>query len=236
MTEDTTPAVGVALVTGAGSGLGAAVATRLAEERLTVAVNTRSRVDDAAAVVESIRRSGGDGFVVTADVSDPAQVQRMLATVSERGPLRALVNNASYRPRQEFRSITAADWANVRGVTLDAGFWCVQAGLPHMGPGATIVNVLGRNALRGDPARVHVSAAKHGLLGLTLALAEALRGDGIAVNAVSPGISSSCRRPDACRARIADAVVGLSLPHDPMVTGTLQQIECDDLGEVRPAP
>jgi NAD(P)-dependent dehydrogenase (short-subunit alcohol dehydrogenase family) len=235
MTADTSPVVGVALVTGAGSGLGAAMAMRLAAHGLTVAVNTRSRVDDAAAVVDSIRESGGDGFVVTADVSDLAQVQRMFATVVERGSLRALVNNASYRPRQEFRSITADDWARVRGATLDAGFWCVQAGVPHMARGAAIVNVLGRNALRGDPDKVHVSAAKHGVLGLTLALAEALRADGIAVNAVSPGISPSCARLHECRARIADAAVALALPSEPMVTGTVHEIDCDDLGEVSPA-
>lgn len=236
MTADTSPVVGVALVTGAGSGLGATMAIRLAARGLTVAVNTRSRVDDAETVVQSIRKGGGDGFVVAADVSDSAQVQRMMATVVERGPLRALVNNASYRPRQQFRSITADDWAKVRGVTLDAAFWCVQAAVPHMERGASIVNVLGRNALRGDPDKVHVSAAKQGVLGLTLALAEALRADGIAVNAVSPGISPSCARPDECRARIADAAVALTLPGDPMVTGTVREIDCDDLGEVSPAP
>jgi 3-oxoacyl-[acyl-carrier protein] reductase len=233
MTHDTTS--GIALVTGAGSGLGAAIATRLAARGLTVAVNTRARVKDAAAVVDSIRRSGGDGFVVSADVSDLAQVRRMLETVAERGPLEVLVNNASYRPRQALRSITPEDWAAVRRVTLDAAFWCVQAGVPQMGPGASIVNILGRNAMRGDPARVHVSAAKHGLWGLTLALAEALREEHIAVNAVSPAISTSCARPDTCRDRIADVVVDLTRTQVPMLTGTVRDVDCDDLGEITPA-
>ena len=177
----------VALVTGAGSGLGAVIAERLAREGLTVAVNTRARAEKADAVVAAIRAANGSAFAVTADVTDSAAVERMFETVAAHGTLRVLVNNASYRPRQPVHEITEQDWRRVREVTLDGAFRCIRCALPALRPGGRIVNILGRNALSGDPERVHLSAAKYGVLGLTLALAGALREDRVAVNAVSPG-------------------------------------------------
>ncbi|HEY6645647.1 MAG TPA: SDR family oxidoreductase, partial [Mycobacterium sp.] len=178
----------IALVTGAGSGLGAVIAERLAREGLTVAVNTRAHTEEADAVAAAIRAGGGSAFAVTANVTDPSAVRRMFETVAAHGTLRVLVNNASYRPRQRVQAITEDDWHQVRSVTLDGAFRCIRCALSVLIPGGRIINILGRNALAGDPERVHLSAAKHGLLGLTLALAKALYEDGVAVNAVSPGV------------------------------------------------
>ena len=197
----------VALVTGAGSGLGAVIAERLAREGLTVAVNTRARTEEADAVAAAIRAGGGSAFAVTANVTDPSAVRRMFETIADQGTLRVLVNNASYRPRQRVQAITEDDWHQVRSVTLDGAFRCIRCALPALIPGGRIVNILGRNALAGDPERVHLSAAKHGLLGLTLALAAALRDDGVAVNAVSPGMEADVTEDLElrCRAEIASA-------------------------------
>ena len=144
--------------------------------------------EQADAVAAAIRADGGCAFAVTANVTDPSAVRRMFDTVAAHGRLRVLVNNASYRPRQRVETITEEDWHQVRSVTLDGAFRCIRHALPALIPGGRIVNILGRNALAGDPERVHLSAAKHGLLGLTVALAAALRDDGVAVNAVSPGV------------------------------------------------
>jgi 3-oxoacyl-[acyl-carrier protein] reductase len=219
----------VALVTGAGSGLGAVIAERLAREGLTVGVNTRSRAEEAAAVVAAIRAADGDAFAVIADVTDSSAVQRMFETVAAHGTLRVLVNNASYRPRQPVHTITEDDWQRVREVTLDGAFRCIRAGLPALCPGGRIVNILGRNALNGDPEKVHVSAAKHGLLGLTLALAAALRGEGVAVNAVSPGIDAdaSDELVRRCRGEIADQVAQLSFANAADLTGSVVTVDCD---------
>jgi len=217
----------VALVTGAGRGLGAVIAERLAREGLTIAVNTRSRVDEAEAVVAAIRAANGAAFTVIADVTDPVAVDRMFETVSANGRLRVLVNNASFRPRQSVYEITEEDWRQVREVTLDGAFRCIRSALPALRPGGRIVNILGRNALNGDPKRVHVSAAKHGLLGLTLALAEALREDGVAVNAVSPGVDADIPELDRCRAEIAAQVARLAFVDAAEVTGTTVAVECD---------
>ncbi len=219
----------IALVTGAGSGLGAVIAERLAREGLTIAVNTRARTEEAEAVVAAIRAEGGHAFAVTADVTDPSAVRRMFETVAAHGALRVLVNNASYRPRQSVMTITEEDWHQVLSVTLDGAFRCIRCALPALIPGGRIVNILGRNAMAGDPERVHLSAAKHGLLGLTLALAAALRGEGVAVNAVSPGIDAdaSDEHVRRCRGEIADQVAALSFANAADLTGSVVTVDCD---------
>jgi NAD(P)-dependent dehydrogenase (short-subunit alcohol dehydrogenase family) len=224
----------IALVTGAGSGLGAVIAERLAREGLTVAVNTRTRTEEADAVAAAIRAGGGRAFAVTANVTDPSAVRRMYDVIAERGTLRVLVNNASYRPRQRIHTISEDDWYQVRSVTLDGAFRCVRHALPALIPGGRIVNILGRNALAGDPDRVHLSAAKHGVLGMTLALAAALRDDGVAVNAVSPGVDTEGPELDRCRAEIASQVAWLAFVNAAEVTGTVVRVDCD--GSVVSAP
>jgi NAD(P)-dependent dehydrogenase (short-subunit alcohol dehydrogenase family) len=217
----------IALVTGAGRGLGAVIAERLAREGFTVAVNTRACVDEAEAVVAAIRDANGSAFAIVADVTDRTAVERMFTTIANHGTLRVLVNNASYRPRQSAREITEEDWQRVREVTLDGAFRCIRCALPALRPGGRIVNILGRNALNGDPQRVHLSAAKHGLLGLTLALAEALREDGVAVNAVSPGVDSEGPELDRCRDEIAAQVARLAVVEAAELTGSVVRVDCD---------
>ena len=221
-------------MTGAGSGLGAVIAERLAREGLTVAVNTRARAEEADAVVAAIRAANGRAFAVTADVTNRAAVERMFETVAAHGRLRVLVNNASYRPRQPVHEITEEDWRRVHSVTLDGAFRCIRCALPALSPGGRVVNILGRNALSGDPERVHVSAAKYGLLGLTLALAAALREDRVAVNAVSPGLLDDAREqvgdgPELgrCRTEIAAQVMRLAYAQAAELTGTVVRVDCD---------
>jgi NAD(P)-dependent dehydrogenase (short-subunit alcohol dehydrogenase family) len=219
----------VALVTGAGSGLGAVIAERLAREGLTVAVNTRVRAEEAAAVVAAIRAANWRAFAVTADVTDSSAVKRMFETIAAHGTLRVLVNNASYRPRQPVDTITEADWRRVHAVTLDGAFRCIQCALPALRPGGRIVNILGRNALSGDAEKVHVSSAKYGLLGLTLALAAALREDRVAVNAVSPGLNTDVTDDLVfrCRSEIAEQVTRLAFAKAAQLTGTVVRVDCD---------
>lgn len=218
----------IALVTGAGSGLGAVIAQQLAAQGLTVAVNTRTDTEQADAVVAAIRADGGCAFSVTANITDPSAVRRMFDAIADRGRLRVLVNNASYRPRQPVASITEEDWHQVRSVTLDGAFRCIRHALPALTPGGRIVNILGRNALAGDPERVHLSAAKHGLLGLTVALAAALRDKAVAVNAVSPGVEGSVSDGDMdqCRAEIASQVARLAFADAAELTGTVVHVDC----------
>ena len=192
-----------------------------------MAVNTRARTEEAEAVAAAIRAGGGCAFAVTANVTDPSAVRRMFDTVAAHGGLRVLVNNASYRPRQRVETITEEDWHQVRSVTLDGAFRCIRHALPALIPGGRIVNILGRNALAGDPERVHLSAAKHGLLGLTVALAAALRDNGVAVNAVSPGVDTEGPELDRCRAEIASQVARLAFADAAELSGTVVRVDCD---------
>ena len=230
------PTQDIALVTGAGTGLGAVIAEHLAAQGLTVAVNTRARSAQADAVAAAIRAGGGCAFPVTANVTDPSAVRQMFDTIGMHGRLRVLVNNASYRPRQRVETITEEDWYQVRSVTLDGAFRCIRHALPALIPGGRIVNILGRNALAGDPERVHLSAAKHGLLGLTVALAAALRDDGVAVNAVSPGVDTEGPELDRCRAEIASQVGRLAFADATELSGTVVRVDCDGSAVVSASP
>jgi NAD(P)-dependent dehydrogenase (short-subunit alcohol dehydrogenase family) len=97
-----------------------------------------------------------------ADVAVPEQVARMFAAAEELGPVRVLVNNAAVRTRVSAYDVTTADWEVARRVTLDGAMHCVFEALPRLrsAGGGAIVSVIGGNALRGDPHRFHVSAAK----------------------------------------------------------------------------
>jgi 3-oxoacyl-[acyl-carrier protein] reductase len=126
--------------------------------------------------------------------------------------------------------LTLADWQAVRAVTLDGAMACVLAALPRMrqsGDGR-IITMIGANALRGDPGRVHVSAAKHGLIGMTKALAAAVATDGITVNAVSPGKMNPEHAPvaetDRRRESVSDTVAFLASPAAFGITGQLIEV------------
>ena len=147
--------------------------------------------------------------------------------------MRVLVNNAAVRTHVPAYDVTATDWESVRSVTLDGAMHCVFEALPRLrsAGGGAIVSIIGGNALRGDPRRFHVSAAKYGLVGMTKGLAAACASDGISVNAVSPshmepdpgpaGIEQETqRRRDA----VADAVAFLASPSGSDVTGQLIEV------------
>ncbi len=196
----------VALVTGAARNIGRAIALELAAAGSAVAVNTRASREDAEAVAREIRDAGGRAAVFVADIADAAQVARMHADIAAGlGPVGILVLNASVRREIAFETMAFQDWRQVMSISLDGSFHCVQAVLPGMlaaGSGS-IVTLIGDSALTGAPGKVHSSAAKSGLVGMTRALAREFAGRGIRANCVSPGHFDTTRanprapRPDA---------------------------------------
>jgi 3-oxoacyl-[acyl-carrier protein] reductase len=211
----------VAVVTGGSRHLGRSIAVALARAGHHVLVNARSDMDGAHRVAAEITSAGGRADAVQADVTDPAAVDRMFARAAEIGRVEVLVNNAAVRNRIPVAELTVADWNAVRAVVLDGAFHCVHAALPALtAGGGTVVNILGANALAGDGRRVHVSAAKYGLLGLTLALADACRSSGVRVNAVSPArMGEDPEHAERARSAVAETVVWLASPAGWGVTG-----------------
>ena len=220
----------VAVVTGGSRNLGRSLVLALAKSGYDVVVNARSDAEGAERTAEEARALGVSAVVALADVADPDEVAELFATADRLGRVRILINNAALRTRILLPELTIADWQAVRSVTLDGAMHCVLAALPrmHTGGDGRIITMIGGNALRGDPGRVHVSAAKHGLIGMTKALANALADDGITVNAVSPGKmrpeGASEQEGERRRAMVADAVAFLASPAAFGVTGQLIEV------------
>ncbi|HLK83976.1 MAG TPA: SDR family oxidoreductase [Xanthobacteraceae bacterium] len=180
----------VALVTGGVRRIGRAIALTLARQGAAIAVNAKSSRDEAADAVREIEALGGAARVIMGDVSDEADVARMVKEIaSSLGPVDILINNAAVRRDDAFAAMSFADWRCVLSVILDGAFLMSRAVIPGMlakSRGA-IINIGGLTAHTGAFGRAHVSAAKAGLVGLTKALAVEFGSSGITVNCVAPG-------------------------------------------------
>jgi 2-hydroxycyclohexanecarboxyl-CoA dehydrogenase len=179
-----------AIVTGAGSGIGRAIAHRLAEDGLAVAVLDLN-ADSADAVAGELRDKGHEAFAVGGvDVSDRGQVTAAVARVRrELGPVLVLVNNAGLPGFDAFLTITDELWDRIMAVNLNGPFYCAQAVLPDMieAGWGRIVNISSSSAQGGQPYMVHYVSSKAGLIGFTKALALEFGPKGITVNTIPPG-------------------------------------------------
>lgn len=183
----------VALVTGASRGIGHAIALRLAEDGLDVAVNdiaaNKSALD---AVAEEIRNKGRRSLVVAADVSEPSEVKNMVAEVArEMGSLNVMVANAGIAHIEGMLDLDVADWDRVMSVNLRGVFLCYQAAAKQMvaqGTGGKIVGAASIVAYRPFALLGPYSASKWAVRGLTQAAAMEWAKHGITVNAYCPGI------------------------------------------------
>lgn len=174
-----------ALVTGGSRGIGAAVSRRLAADGYRVAVNYRAAQSQAEALAEEL-----GGIAVRADVSDSAQVQKMVDTVLEKYcQLDILICNAGVAWQGLVQDMGDTEWRKVLGTDLDGVFFCCRAALPHMigRKSGKIVTVSSMWGQVGASCEVAYSAAKAGVIGLTRALAKEVGPSGITVNCVAPG-------------------------------------------------
>ncbi|MFL6660559.1 MAG: SDR family NAD(P)-dependent oxidoreductase [Rhizobacter sp.] len=190
-----------ALVTGAARGIGEAIARTLAAEGATLTLLGRRR-EPLARLASELRGTHG---IVVADVSDAAQVQAAFEQArAERGPVAILVNNAGAAESAPFAKTSLELWQRMLAVNLTGTFICTQAALPDMlaaGHGR-IVNVASTAGLRGYAYVAAYVAAKHGVVGLTRALALEVAKKGVTVNAVCPGYTET----DILRESIANVV------------------------------
>jgi 3-oxoacyl-[acyl-carrier protein] reductase len=186
----------VAIVTGAGQGLGRAYAHQLA--RSTHSGDAAIAVldidaDSAERVAAEITGEGGTAVAFEVDVADPARVQRVVNDAAgQLGPVWALINNAggTLVGNRLFDDLTDTDWRRVLDVNLTGQWNCVRAVVPHLQAAGygKIVNIGSGTAARGIPVGlIAYSSAKAGVEGLTRALARELGPRGIRVNAIAPG-------------------------------------------------
>ena len=199
-----------ALITGAGTGIGRAIALRLARDEWGIAVND-VEPGRAAAVVHEVVAAGGRAVAVVADVGDRVEAGRMVAeAVAALGGVDLLVNNAGVCRLGAVAEFPEADWHATFRVNVDGVFFCCQAVLPHMvarGRGS-IVNIASWSGKAGAAYFGPYCASKFAVIGLTQSLAKEVAPHGVRVNAVCPGIVEGTEM----RARIDDESRALGRP------------------------
>lgn len=179
----------VALVTGAGGGIGLAVAKALAQAGHDVAITSRDPEKGADAVAE-IQALGARGHAVQMDVCCPDDVDEAVAAIGAvLGAPLVVVNNAGVAGAKPFQALTVEDWDLSMDVNARGAFLVVRACLPTMlqeGWGR-IINIASTASLEGVPYAAHYAASKHAMLGLTRSLALEMARKGITANCVCPG-------------------------------------------------
>lgn len=180
----------IALVTGASRGIGRAIALALAAEGASIAVNYTSSGSAADEVVGIITAAGGSAIAVKADVSQPEQVESMLAAVLEKwGRVDILVNNAGITRDTLLLRMKLEEWQAVIDLNLTGVFLCTKAVSKVMlkQKSGRIINITSVAGQMGNPGQANYSAAKAGVIGFTKTVAKELASRGITVNAVAPG-------------------------------------------------
>jgi NAD(P)-dependent dehydrogenase (short-subunit alcohol dehydrogenase family) len=205
----------VAIVTGAGRGIGRAIAERFASDGASVAV---ADLDDAAAreTVSATEAAGGSALAIHADVTRPDDVAALVAATTDRfGRIDILVNNAGILRSTPAAKVSPEEWHLVIDANLTGSFLCARAAYPPLrdsghGRIVNLASMAGRatSTLGG----VHYTTAKAGVLGLTRHLAREWARDGITVNAISPGIvDTPMARGATDAARMADVLASIPM-------------------------
>lgn len=179
----------VAIVTGADSGIGRAVAVLFAREGAKVAIAYLNESEDAARTRELCEAEGSEALTFAGDLGDPEVALALVdLVIGDWGRLDVLINNAGEQhPDKDIRDITADQLQRTFQTNIFSMFYLVQAAREHLKPGAAIVNCTSITSYKGEPELLDYSSTKGAITAFTRALSEQLVGHGIRVNAVAPG-------------------------------------------------
>ena len=202
----------VVVVTGAGRGIGRAIAEEMGAGGTYVVVNYAKSAGPAEEVVAKLRDSGRRATAVQADVSDPKQANRLIeATIKEFGRIDALVNNAGITIDKTLKNLTVEDWNAVIQTNLNGYFYTMKAALPHfMGQkSGKIIQISSFVGKMGNFGQANYTAAKAGIIGLTKTAALELARFNVTVNAVCPGFTETemyTKVPDSVKEQIVKRI------------------------------
>ncbi len=184
----------VAIITGAGRGIGVAYATALAAEGAKIVATD---ILDTENTVNIIKQAGGEAIGLPCDVTDPDAVHAMVAqSIEAYGKVDILVTNAAIfadLQQKPFMEIDEAEWDRVMQVNTRGVFTCVKAVVPEMRKNGygKIINIASGTVFKGTPMLLHYVSSKGAMVAFTRALAREVGDDGICVNALAPGLTMS---------------------------------------------
>lgn len=179
----------VAIVTGGSRGIGRAIALAMGGEGATVVLAARS-AEKLAETAEAVRQAGGQAEPVVTELTEEASIKNLVAVTRERfGRLDILVNNAGITHSARLEETCTEDWDRCWAVNARAPFILCREALPLLeaSPAATIVNVSSVVGVKGYPLQSAYTASKHAMRGMTISLAEELRGTNVRVHVICPG-------------------------------------------------
>jgi len=180
----------VAIVTGSGRGIGRAIALKLAEAGATVIINDIGEAAAVDATVAEIKAMKREALAILADVSQTADVEKMVATaIDSYGKIDILVNNAGITQDQLLLRMSDEDWDRVINTDLKSAFLCTRAVLRQMTRQrwGRIVNISSVVGIIGNAGQANYASAKAGIIGLTRTIAREVASRGITCNAIAPG-------------------------------------------------
>ena len=178
-----------AIITGADSGIGRAVALAFAREGADILISYLSEDDDATQTKRLVEEAGRKAVLVAGDIQHPAHCRKIVErALSELGGLDILVNNAAHQASfKEITHISDEEWELTFKVNIHAMFYLTKAAVPHMKPGSAIINTASINSDAPNPTLLAYATTKGAIQNFTAGLAQLLAGQGIRANAVAPG-------------------------------------------------